>query len=163
MRRAEERRSASMMISSSIRWSLAGAEVDCSTNTSAPRTFSWISTNTSPSAKRLTIAFASEIFRYLAMSPASIGLELPATSLIAPLLPVIRKSLLRAAFGARLALRRRGHNKAEEARQYAGSLCPVGFFGQRKRFSAPARRPASAFRRRQRPPAWGGGAAAAPR
>jgi hypothetical protein len=34
------------------------------------------------------------------MSPASIGLELPATSLIAPLLPVIRKSLLRAAFDA---------------------------------------------------------------
>src|SRR6476660_6403289 len=107
MRRAEERRNASMMISSSIRWSLAGAEVDCSTNTSAPRTFSWISTNTSPSAKRLTIAFASEIFRYLAMSPASIGLELPATSLIAPLLPVIRKSLLRAAFNARSAQRRR--------------------------------------------------------
>ncbi len=33
MRRADERRSASMMISSSIRWSLAGYEVDCTTKT----------------------------------------------------------------------------------------------------------------------------------
>jgi hypothetical protein len=52
MRRAEERRSASMMISSSIRWSLAGKEVDWMTKTSSPRTFSWISTKISMSAKR---------------------------------------------------------------------------------------------------------------
>ena len=56
MRRADERRSASMMIKSSIRWSFAGNEVDCSTYTSAPRTFSLISTNISSSAKRRTEA-----------------------------------------------------------------------------------------------------------
>jgi len=63
MRRAEERRSASMMISSSIRWSLVGNAVDCSTNTSAPRTFSWISTKISMSAKRRTTALASGVDR----------------------------------------------------------------------------------------------------
>ena len=63
MRRAEERFSASMMISSSIRWSLAGNEVDCSTNTSAPRTFSLISTKISMSAKRRTSALASGVCR----------------------------------------------------------------------------------------------------
>ena len=47
MRRAEARFSASMMISSSIRWSLAGAEVDWMTNTSSPRTFSCTSTKIS--------------------------------------------------------------------------------------------------------------------
>ena len=62
MRRAEERRSASMMISSSIRLSLAGNEVDWMTKTSSPRTFSWISTNTSMSAKRRTWALASGTF-----------------------------------------------------------------------------------------------------
>ena len=54
MRRADARRSASMMISNSIRWSLAGNDVDWMTKTSAPRTFSWISTKISMSAKRRT-------------------------------------------------------------------------------------------------------------
>ena len=63
IRRAEERFSASMMISSSIRWSFAGNEVDCSTNTSAPRTFSLISTKISMSAKRRTSALASGVCR----------------------------------------------------------------------------------------------------
>ena len=54
MRRAEERRAASIMIKSSIRWSFAGNEVDWTTNTSSPRTFSWISTKISMSAKRRT-------------------------------------------------------------------------------------------------------------
>ena len=36
MRRADARRSASIMISSSIRWSLAGAEVDWMTKVSSP-------------------------------------------------------------------------------------------------------------------------------
>ncbi len=49
MRAALERRSASTMIIISIRWSLVGAHVDCSTNTSLPRTFSSSSTMISPS------------------------------------------------------------------------------------------------------------------
>ena len=54
MRRADARRSASVMISSSIRWSLAGNDVDWMMKTSEPRTFSWISTKISMSAKRRT-------------------------------------------------------------------------------------------------------------
>src|ERR1700676_1488787 len=95
MRRAEARRSASMMISNSIRWSLAGNDVDWMTNTSAPRTFSWISAKISMSAKRRPTALGRGVPRCLPMAAASIGLELPATSLIAPLLPAI-PALLRA-------------------------------------------------------------------
>jgi hypothetical protein len=58
MRRAEDRRNASIMISISIRWSLAGYDVDWRTNTSSPRTFSWISTKISWSAKRLNARLA---------------------------------------------------------------------------------------------------------
>jgi hypothetical protein len=63
MRRADARRSASMMMSSSIKWSLAGAEVDWITNTSSPRTFSWTSTKISMSAKRRTTHLASGVLR----------------------------------------------------------------------------------------------------
>ena len=63
VRDIKERFSASMMISSSIRWSFAGNEVDCSTNTSAPRTFSLISTKISMSAKRRTSALVSGVWR----------------------------------------------------------------------------------------------------
>ncbi len=54
MRAAEARRQASTITSSSIRWSLAGGQVGCTMNTSRPRTFSMISTLTSPSLKRPT-------------------------------------------------------------------------------------------------------------
>ena len=47
------------MISSSIRFSLVGAQVGCTTNTSRARTFCWISTSTSPSEKRPTVALPS--------------------------------------------------------------------------------------------------------
>src|ERR1700760_198538 len=86
MRRAEERRSASVMIKSSIRWSLAGKEVDCRMKASEPRTFSWISTKISMSAKRRTTPLVSEIPIPSAIACASAGLELPAISLIEPFL-----------------------------------------------------------------------------
>ena len=63
IRRADARRSASMQISSSIRLSLAGKLVDWTTNTSSPRTFSWISTKISMSAKRRTMHSASGVSR----------------------------------------------------------------------------------------------------
>ena len=44
------------MTSSSIRLSFVGAQVDCTTKTSRPRTFCWISTVVSPSEKRPTEA-----------------------------------------------------------------------------------------------------------
>src|SRR6266542_3264368 len=92
MRRADERRSASVMISSSIRWSLAGNEVDWMMKASEPRTFSRISTKISLSAKRRTLALASGRFSQLAISCARAGLELPATSLIEPFLAAIDAS-----------------------------------------------------------------------
>jgi len=77
IRPADARLSASTMIMSSISVSLLGVQVDCSTNTSLPRTFSWISTMISPSEKRLTIALPSEISRILTTSCASAGFALP--------------------------------------------------------------------------------------
>src|SRR5437762_12558345 len=92
MRRAEARRSASVMINSSIRWSLAGYDVDWITNTSEPRTFSLISTKISMSAKRRTTAFVGGMCSQSAICCAKAGLELPATSLIEPFLADIDAS-----------------------------------------------------------------------
>ena len=92
MRRADARRNASVMINSSIRWSLAGNEVDWMMKTSEPRTFSWISTNISMSANRRTTALVSARPSPSAISCASAGLELPATSLIEPFLADIAPS-----------------------------------------------------------------------
>src|SRR5439155_2378387 len=92
MRRADDRRSASVMISNSIRWSLAGNDVDWMMNASEPRTFSRISTKISLSAKRRTLALVSGRCSQLAISWASTGLELPATSLIEPFLAAIDAS-----------------------------------------------------------------------
>src|SRR4051794_40381899 len=92
MRRADEQRSASVMIKSSIKWSLAGNDVDWMMKASEPRTFSWISTKISMSAKRRTTALASCRSRPLAISCAKTGLELPATSLIEPFLADIAAS-----------------------------------------------------------------------
>src|SRR6187401_2915293 len=116
MRRAEERRSASVMIKSSIRWSFAGNEVDWMMKQSAPRTFSWISTKTSMSAKRRTTALVRGVLRYSAIAWASGGFELPATSLMAPFLPDIDTN------PQRLARARRGHNKAGKGGQYGQGL-----------------------------------------
>src|SRR5436190_2510778 len=94
MRRADDRRSASVMIKSSIRWSLVGNDVDWMMKASEPRTFSWISTKISMSAKRRTTALASCRPSPWAISCASAGLELPATSLIEPFLADIDASCL---------------------------------------------------------------------
>ena len=59
MRFAEDRFSASMMISSSIRESLTGWQLDCTTNMSPPRTFSSILTRISPSLNDPTVASPS--------------------------------------------------------------------------------------------------------
>ena len=92
MRRADDRRSASVMISSSIRWSLAGNDVDWMMNASEPRTFSRTSTKISLSAKRRTLALVSGRCSHSAMACASAGLELPATSLMEPFLADIEAS-----------------------------------------------------------------------
>src|SRR5215467_1943198 len=94
MRRAEERRSASVMISSSIRWSLAGNEVDCRMKASEPRTFSWISTKISMSAKRRTTPLVRGTPIPSAIACARAGLELPAISLMEPFLADMDASCL---------------------------------------------------------------------
>src|SRR5215510_1236245 len=94
MRRAEERRSASVMIRSSIKWSLAGNEVDCRMKASEPRTFSWISTKISMSAKRRTTPLVRGTPIPSAIACASAGLELPAISLMEPFLADIDASCL---------------------------------------------------------------------
>src|SRR5262245_41014472 len=94
MRRAEERRSASVMIRSSIKWSLAGNEVDCRMKASEPRTFSWISTKISMSAKRRTTPLVRGTPMPSAIACASAGLELPAISLMEPFLADMDASCL---------------------------------------------------------------------
>src|SRR3990167_291664 len=82
MRRALARFNASTMISSSIRFSLVGAQVLCTTNTSRARTFCCTSTVTSPSENRPTVALPSSTPRLLAISCASAGLALPVNSTV---------------------------------------------------------------------------------
>src|ERR1700686_1743137 len=99
IRPADARLSASTMIMSSISVSLLGVQVDCSTNTSLPRTFSWISTWISPSEKRLTIALPRGIPRILTTSCASAGFALPVNTIRPPWLLI--KHLLLGAGGLR--------------------------------------------------------------
>src|SRR6185312_10482160 len=89
MRRAELRRSALVMISSSIRWSLEGKLVDWMTNTSSPRTFSRISTKISLSANRRMLAFTSGRANLAEMASASGLLLLPVRIFMAK--PLISK------------------------------------------------------------------------
>src|SRR5207245_3273116 len=129
MRRADDRRSASVMISNSIRWSLAGNDVDWMMKACEPRTFSWISTKISMSAKRRTTALVSGKLRPPAIACASAGLELPATSLIEPFLADIEASprvLLDTTFSISGFLRNR---LIQRARRYQAGGCagnPLG-------------------------------------
>src|SRR5574340_1658676 len=77
MRPADARFSASTITITSIRVSFVGWQVDCSTNTSLPRTFSRISTITSPSETRATVARPRWMFRWRATSLARRGLAFP--------------------------------------------------------------------------------------
>ena len=81
MRPADERFSASTISMISIRWSLVGAQVDCSTNTSLPRTFSLISTMISPSENRLTTAMPSGIPSSDATPAANSGVAVPVNTI----------------------------------------------------------------------------------
>src|SRR5690348_2219246 len=80
------------MIRSSIKWSLAGNDVDCRMKASEPRTFSWISTKISMSAKRRTTALVSGRPSPSAIAWERTGLEFPATSLMEPFLADIEDS-----------------------------------------------------------------------
>src|ERR1035438_8305410 len=75
--RAEARLSASTMMHSSITFSFVGEQVGWTTKISRARTFCSISTSTSPSEKRPTLALPRPIDRCVAMSCASAGFALP--------------------------------------------------------------------------------------
>ena len=77
MRPAEARLKASIMTSSSMRWSLTGPEVDCTIKVSQPRTDSLAVTQTSPSEKRPTSTSPSLVPSAEAMASARGRLELP--------------------------------------------------------------------------------------
>src|SRR5437016_9259319 len=77
MRAALARRTASMMTSNSIRFSLAGGQVGWTMNTSSPRTLSSIRTPISPSAYRKTLIAPSGRSRAAAMPRARSGLLVP--------------------------------------------------------------------------------------
>ena len=70
------------MISSSMKLSFTGLQVDWMTNTSQPRTVSLMDTAISPSANFLQTQSPSGIPSLSAMALARAGLELPAKSLI---------------------------------------------------------------------------------
>src|SRR5512143_2510105 len=80
MRLADARLNASIIISSSIRWSFTGLDVGCITNTSVPLTFSFTFTFISPSLKVATVMSPSPMFRYSATSLARGMLALPLKS-----------------------------------------------------------------------------------
>src|SRR5208283_1396832 len=79
--RAEARRQASIIINSSIRFSLAGRQVGCTIKTSLPRTLSSIWTCVSELGKVLMRILHKETANADAISCASSGLALPAISL----------------------------------------------------------------------------------
>src|SRR5690348_338515 len=91
---AEARFSASTSTSSSIRFSADGAQVDCITNTSWLRTFSSISTCTSPSENLPTTALPSGSPSVCATSSASLRLALPENSIRLDVLCMIPVSRL---------------------------------------------------------------------
>src|SRR6187455_3476190 len=81
IREALERLKASSMTSSSIRFSLTGAPVGCTTKTSAPRTLSWIWNQTSPSLKRERWARPSGTPRNRAIASPRAGCAVPVKTL----------------------------------------------------------------------------------
>src|SRR3954453_16357356 len=101
--------------------------------TSEPRTFSWISTKISISAKRRTLDLVSDNSSAFAISLARTGLELPATSLIEPFLADIDASpraLVGTTFSISITLGTapvdgRGDIKAEPERQPAARVFPA--------------------------------------
>src|SRR5215471_1583545 len=79
---ADARLSASQNTSSSTRWSLTGVQVDWTTYTSTPRTFSWMRAKTSPSENRLISARPMGSSSEPAIALASSGLLVPEKMLI---------------------------------------------------------------------------------
>src|SRR4051812_18123277 len=77
MEPADARLSASIMISSSLMLLLAGEQVDCTTKQLTPRTFSPISTNTSPSEKVVTSDIPGRTSTLLQIASASSRFPLP--------------------------------------------------------------------------------------
>src|SRR6185369_4162863 len=80
-RLALERLNASSITNSSIRFSLTGGPVGCTTNTSAPRTLSWIWNHTSPSEKRARWARPRGTLSERAIASPRVGCAVPVNTL----------------------------------------------------------------------------------
>src|SRR5256714_12185000 len=110
-------------------------------NTSEPRTFSWISTKISMSAKRRTTALVSGSSSSPAMALAKAGLELPATSLIEPFLADIDASpraLLDTTFSISDTCKPAGFDARGDIRQGPWPAThPGGFLGRFPRQNVP--------------------------
>src|SRR6476620_9395251 len=77
IRDALARRNASIMINSSIKLWFVGGDVDCTTYTSSPRTFSSILTKVSPSGKDAIVHLPKAISIDLAIALANGGFDVP--------------------------------------------------------------------------------------
>jgi hypothetical protein len=86
-RRADARRSASIISRSSMMWWSTGEHVDCTTKTSTPRTFSSIRTRVSSFLKVETSAPPSRMPRCEAISRASAGFADPEKTSISFFMP----------------------------------------------------------------------------
>ena len=91
MRSADERRNASSMISSSIRFASVGGQVDWTINTSPPRTFSSIWKLNSPSENRSVKARPISQLSWRQISSANLGFAFPEKILMPPV--VLMRSL----------------------------------------------------------------------
>ena len=92
MEPADARRSASIMISSSIRLWFAGADVGCTTKQFTPRTFSPISTKISPSENVVTSAAPGRASTHRQIASASSRLALPEKMVSALIMPTFVSS-----------------------------------------------------------------------
>src|SRR6267378_3412261 len=115
---ADARRAASIMISSSIRWSFTGVEVLWTRKTSRPRTFSAISIWISPSENLPTSQLPMGISRYSQMSFTRGLLEFPETPTSSDSVSGMRGLLQRAA-SAGLPASGRGGGRRGAARKLA--------------------------------------------
>jgi hypothetical protein len=128
MRSADERRNASSMISSSIRFASVGGQVDCTIKTSPPRTFSSIWKLNSPSEKRSVNARPMSQLSWRQISSANLGFAFPEKILMPPV--VLIRSLKIADCRLRIPDAKRKGQSARSSWHFA--LCSQSAIGNQK-------------------------------
>jgi hypothetical protein len=128
VRSADDRRNASSIISSSIRFASVGGQVDCTIKTSPPRTFSSIWKLNSPSEKRSVNARPMSQLSWRQISSANLGFAFPEKILMPPV--VLIRSLPIADCQLPIAEAKRKGQSARSSRHFA--LCSQSAIGNRK-------------------------------